>query len=74
MITLGQDGKEKRKNVKKIHHQFGHPSSKRLKMLFKDAELVDKESNSLVEEITDGCNTCIKFNPLLHAPTSQLIF
>ena len=72
LITLGQDGKEKRKNVKKIHHQFGHPSSKRLKMLFKDAELVDKESNSLVEEITDGCNTCIKFKRTPSRPTVSM--
>ena len=61
LITLGQDGSEKRKNVKKLHHQFGHPSIKRLKQLLIDAKIEDNESHSLVEEITNGCDTCVKF-------------
>ena len=72
MITLGQDGSEKRKNVKKLHHQFGHPSTKRLRLLFKDAEIEDVESHSLVEEITDGCETCLKFKRTPSRPTVSM--
>ena len=61
LITLGQDGSEKRKKIKKLHHQFGHPSSKRLGNLLKDAKIEDNESHSLLEEITDGCETCLRF-------------
>ena len=60
-ISLGQDGSEKRKKIKKLHHQFGHPSAKRLKQLLNDAKIEDNESHSLVEEITNGCETCLKF-------------
>ena len=52
---------KKEKKFKKLHHQFGHPSIKRLKQLLTDAEIDDSESHSLVEEITNGCDTCAKF-------------
>ena len=61
LITLGQDGNEKRKNIKKLHHQFGHPSIKRLRQLLIDAKIEDNECHSLIEEITNGCDTCLKF-------------
>ena len=61
MITLGKDGNEKKKYIKKLHHQFGHPSARRLNLLLKDAEIEDTECHSLVEEISSKCETCIKF-------------
>ena len=61
MMTLGENDKEKYKKIKKLHHQFGHPSSKRLRLLLRDAGVEDPESHTLVEKVANGCETCLKF-------------
>lgn len=61
LMTVGLDGKEKRKCVLKLHKQFAHPTRKRLSQLLMDAGVEDTEYFRLVEEVTDDCNICRKY-------------
>ena len=61
MLTLGNDEKEKRKKIEKLHQQFGHPTSKRLIQLLKDAGVEDEICNVYAEEVSDACEICMKY-------------
>ena len=62
MMTLGENRSDKEKKIGKLHHQFGHPSARRLILLFKDAGINDKETNAIADKLTDNCDTCVKFS------------
>jgi len=61
MLTLGLSDKEKKKKIEKLHQQFGHPTSKRLIQLLKDAGIDDELCFIYVEEVSDSCEICIKY-------------
>ena len=63
---------EKRKQVLKLHQQFGHPSVKRLRQLLKDAGVKDAEYFMLIDEVNDGCNTCKKYRRTPSRPVVSL--
>lgn len=42
-----------------MHQQFGHPTSKRLIQLMKDAG-IDESNFMIVEEISKNCERCMK--------------
>ena len=53
--------KEKFKLMKKLHYQFGHPRSHRLKSLLKNAGITDEEYDQCIDEISEGCEICKKY-------------
>ena len=52
---------EKRKVAKKLHWQFGHPTSVKLIQLLKNADISNKELCVITEEITKECEVCLKY-------------
>ena len=61
LLSLGENDGEKQKKIKKLHHQFGHPSARRLKILMKDAGIEDSRSHNMVDDVTNGCETCVRY-------------
>ena len=47
--------------AKKIHKQFGHPKSYKLKSLCSDAGVVDKKFLNMFDAIEDECDICIRY-------------
>ena len=52
---------EKMKIAKKLHRQFSHANNKRLKTLLHDAGINDDELFQIIDEVTQGCESCIKY-------------
>ena len=46
---------------KKLHQQFGHPSSERLKKLIKDAGNSNEELFNMIDMVTNTCDTCKRY-------------
>ena len=61
MFTLEGNEKEMKRKVRKLHHQFGHPTCKRLTQLFSDAEINDERCFLFADEISNNCDVCIKY-------------
>ena len=61
MFTPGCDNKEMKNPKRKLHHQFGHPTCKRLSQLFDDAEIMDERCFLFADEISNNCDVCIKY-------------
>ena len=47
--------------ARKLHHQFAHPSSKRLINYIKNAGIDDSELFNCIENVTQSCNTCKRY-------------
>ena len=67
-----KDRKEKEKVIRKLHQQFAHPTSQRLKLLLKDAGIKDQECIELVEDITNRCDICLKYKKTPPRPVVSL--
>ena len=52
---------EKCKSCKEVHRQFLHPTSAKLIELLKNADINDKELCVIIEEITNKCEVCLKY-------------
>ena len=50
-----------RKVVLHLHRQFGHPTSRRLKLYFSKAGVEDKEYMKLIDDVSQSCETCPKW-------------
>ena len=50
-----------KETAKKLHQQFGHPSSKRLVSLVKTAGIDDKELFQAINTLNENCDTCKRF-------------
>ena len=72
LITLGENKSEKEKKIGKLHHQFGHPSARRLILLFKDAGIYDKETNAIVDKLTNSCESCVKHSKTPSRPVVSM--
>ena len=68
----GMSGVEKRKSLLKLHHQFAHANAAKLAQLLKSANIKDKQSLILLQEVMDGCDTCQKFKK--PSPRPQLVY
>ena len=55
------DTAEKKKIAKKLHCQFGHTSSKRIKKLLTDGNIQDECLFKLLEDLDEDCQICKKF-------------
>ena len=53
--------KDIEKQVMKLHKQFGHPSSRKLIQLMKDAGIMNEHYFQLVNQISETCDICQKF-------------
>ena len=49
------------RTAKKLHHQFSHPSSKRLINLVKTSGVQDEELFKAIEKISERCDTCKRY-------------
>lgn len=66
------DNKEKEKIIKKLHRQFGHPSVKSLKAILQNAEVIDKQSQKVIEDITQNCEICKRYKKTPARPVVAL--
>ena len=51
-----------KKMAHKLHNQFGHPAqSEKLKILLRDAGIVEERLMKKIDEVTDSCDSCNKY-------------
>ena len=75
-ITEMKSSKEKEKELKKLHRQFGHPSAQSLKAILKNAEVLDKQSENIIDEMNKNCEICKRYKrtpsrPIVSMPMAQ---
>ena len=58
---------DKKKQVQKIHRQFGRASSENIKRLIKNARVTDQEFFE-VTEVIQGCDVCLKYKKPVPRP------
>ena len=58
MCNDSDDSTFKQKQVEKLHKQFAHPTSDRLKALMKDAGIKDSKCLELVDLVSENCQVC----------------
>ena len=57
---------EKERMATKLHKQFGHPRSTKLKELLIEANVKDEDLISMIEKSEENCDVCLKYkNPKL---------
>lgn len=59
--TIQKTPMEKRRVIDKLHKQFAHPTSHRLKALLRDAGVEDDEYYRHIEEVADDCQVCKQY-------------
>ena len=52
---------QKQRIAEKLHRQFSHAKSDNLKVLFRDAEVMDKGLEDLLDRLDDSCSICKKY-------------
>src|ERR1700755_1664326 len=73
-----EDKQERKKILKRLHVQFGHPSKERLGDLIKDAYRDEMEDETLrdikedIGELSDNCEVCIRYKKTPSRPTVGL--
>ena len=60
-LFISQDIKQKEKKVIKLHKQFAHPSSKRLKTLLEDAGVHHSDCQKVLDKLEETRDICLKF-------------
>lgn len=63
---------ERLKDIVKLHKQFSHPPPERLKKLLRDAGVEDKKLHTLIDHISQKCETCFKYKKLSPRPVVGL--
>jgi transposase InsO family protein len=66
------DSHDKSKIALKLHRQFAHPSAEKLKRLLIDAEQGDPALLKCVDNVTQNCETCIKYKKQRPRPVVAL--
>ena len=59
---------EKYKVALKLHGQFSHPHSDKIKALLRDAEIIDDELEKHLVDLDNLCNICIKYKKVKPRP------
>ncbi|XP_057309261.1 uncharacterized protein LOC130647426 [Hydractinia symbiolongicarpus] len=59
---------ERIKDIVKLHKQFSHPPPERLNKLLRDAGVEDKKLHTLIDHISQKCETCFKYKKLSPRP------
>lgn len=70
MFTVRE--KDVDKTSMKLHRQFGHASSEKLLSLLKKSGCVDAKLLSAIKQVSQNCETCIKFNKPVSRPVVSL--
>lgn len=52
---------ERKKQIIKLHKQFGHASAHNLKKLMANAGMMDNQTDKLIDNVVGECDTCIKY-------------
>ena len=52
---------QKQRIAEKLHRQFSHAKSDQLKVLLRDAEVMDKGLEDLSDRLNDSCSICKKY-------------
>ena len=63
---------DKFKTIRKLHRQFAHPNSKKLKTLMKDACVWQDEYDVILEKIHSECQICKQYAPTPAKPAVAL--
>ena len=63
--------KEKKDVALKLHKQFGHPEALKKKSV-NEAELTDPELVQKIDEVSDNCDTCRRYNRARSRPIVSL--
>ena len=76
MVTNELNGKEKKRIISKLHKQFGHASSERLRKLMESAGIDTSEIKTTLQEVLKECDICMKFKqpspkPVVSLPMSS---
>ena len=58
---LAHDGSDAKKVADKLHRQFAHPTSDKLRKLLNDSGRKDSALHGAVEEVTNSCETCLRY-------------
>ena len=58
---ISSDDENSRRKVLKLHKQFAHPSSERLKQLIQNSGVKDDKIFNLVDEISRECDICKRY-------------
>ena len=76
VLLLDSQGNEKdcKKELIKLHKQFGHASYEHLKSLLKNAGVSDQNTSEMLEHICKECNTCLLFKKPPPCPAAGLPF
>ena len=74
-LMEGKTHSEKVRVITKLHRQFGHYQAKGLKDLLKNSGEVDSEMNSIIDQVVEGCETCLRYKksparPVVSRPLS----
>lgn len=72
LIATKESTRERDDVIKKLHKQFAHPSSKRLKSLLKDAGGYTADHMDSVDRITSDCNVCKQYKKTPARPAVSL--
>ena len=56
-----KSSEQKHKLAEKLHRQFSHARSERLKSLLHDADMSDRELDAILEKLDDSCSICKKY-------------
>ena len=63
---------DKTKIAQKLHRQFGHPDSKKLKSLLQDAKLDDETLLKAIDKLSEECESCLKYKRNMSKPVVGL--
>ena len=54
-VSVSGSVKEKRQKLEKLHRQFAHPSSGKMKALLQDAKIWNDDMTTILEDIHGNC-------------------
>ena len=63
VMHIVTDSVNKKTAAKKLHHQFGHPSTKKLVKFVKDSGEDNEELIKELEDVRSNCDTCKRYKP-----------
>ena len=52
---------EKVKIATKLHRQFAHPHGGKIKLLLRDAQIIDKDLEKYLDDLDNTCEVCLKY-------------
>ena len=69
---LGDSDKEIRKKAEKLHRQFSHCTAVQLKNLLKNAGVENRQYDTIIEDVSENCDICLKYKKVKPRPVVGL--